>query len=93
MCLKGKNLFIDKLKKLSFVRKVVKSDGFVQLTVENSAKNLQKLLEAAGEVDYVEVHSPDLNDVFLHYTGKEIREQEGNEIEKMRVFTRVRRGK
>lgn len=93
VCLKGKNLFIDKLKKLSFVRKVVKSDGFVQLTVENSAKNLQKLLEAAGEVDYVEVHSPDLNDVFLHYTGKEIREQEGNEIEKMRVFTRVRRGK
>jgi ABC-2 type transport system ATP-binding protein len=78
VCLKGKNLFLDRLKKLSFVKKINKSDDFVQLTVENSAKNLQKLLQVAGEVDFVEVHSPDLNDVFLHYTGREIREEEGD---------------
>ncbi len=78
VCLKGKNLFLDQLKKLPFVKKIAKSDGFVQLTVENSAKNLQKLLQVAGEVDHVEVHSPDLNDVFLHYTGREIREEEGD---------------
>jgi ABC-2 type transport system ATP-binding protein len=93
VCLKGKNLFIDRLRKLPFVKKVAKSDGFVQLTVENSAKNLQKLLETAGEVESVEVHSPDLNDVFLHYTGKEIREQEGDDMEQLRVFTRVRQSK
>jgi ABC-2 type transport system ATP-binding protein len=78
VCIKGQNLFLDQLKKLPFVKKIGKSDGFVQLTVENSAKNLQKLLQVAGEVDYVEVHSPDLNDVFLHYTGREIREEEGD---------------
>jgi ABC-2 type transport system ATP-binding protein len=37
VCLKGRNLFLDRLKKLSFVKKIGKSDGFVQLTVENSA--------------------------------------------------------
>jgi ABC-2 type transport system ATP-binding protein len=78
VCIKGKNLFLDRLKKLSFVKKIGKSDDYIQLTVENSAKNLQKLLQVAGEVDYVEVHSPDLNDVFLHYTGREIREEEGD---------------
>jgi len=93
VCLKGKNLFLDKLKKLPFVKKISKSDGFVQLTVENSAKNLQKLLQFAGEVDYVEVHSPDLNDVFLHYTGREIREQAGDEMEQLRTYTRVRQNK
>jgi len=93
VCLKGKNLFLDKLKKLPFVKKIGESDGYVQLTVENSAKNLQKLLLAAGEVESVEVHSPDLNDVFLHYTGREIREQEGNDMEQLRAYTNARQNK
>jgi len=93
VCIRGKHLFLDKLKRLSFVKKISKSDGFVQLTVENSAKNLQKLLEAAGEVEHVEVHSPDLNDVFLHYTGREIREEEGNEMDQLRAYTNVRQNK
>jgi ABC-2 type transport system ATP-binding protein len=91
--IKGRNLFIHRLKKLAFVRKIIRSDGSVQLTVENAAKNLPRLLQAAGEVDYVEVHSPDLNDVFLHYTGKEIREQKGDEMEQLRTFTRMRNSK
>jgi ABC-2 type transport system ATP-binding protein len=93
VCLKGKNLFLDKLRKLAFVKKIGKSDGFVQLTVENSAKNLPKLLQVAGKVDYVEVHSPDLNDVFLHYTGREIREQEGNEMDQLRTYANARQNK
>ena len=78
VCIKGKNLHIDSLRKLPFVRKIEKSNGYLRLSVENSAKNLPKLLQAAGEVDYVESHSPDLNDVFLKYTGREIREEEGD---------------
>jgi hypothetical protein len=50
-------------------------------------------LQVAGEVDYVEVHSPDLNDVFLHYTGREIREQAGDEMEQLRTYTRARQNK
>ncbi|MFH0869615.1 MAG: ATP-binding cassette domain-containing protein [archaeon] len=85
--LKGKNLRIDQLKSLPFVKKIIKSENSLQLTVENSAKNLQKLLQVAGEVDSVDIHSPDLNDVFLKYTGHEIREQEGGLIEQLRTYT------
>ena len=30
-----------------------------------------------GAVESVEVHTATLNDVFLHYTGREIREESG----------------
>lgn len=71
----GNNLDVISLKKLGFVKKVEQVQGEIRLTVENSATNLPKLLQVAGRVDCVEVHAPDLNDVFLHYTGREIRDE------------------
>jgi ABC-2 type transport system ATP-binding protein len=65
--------------------KVSKSDGEVSLTVKDAGKNLQEILKVAGIVDSAEVHSPTLDDVFLHYTGKAIREDspEGGWAERM----------
>ncbi len=80
---------IDKasVKKLPFVKKLEEKNGTYEISLENAAKNLQKLLLAIGEVTHVEVHSPNLNDVFLHYTGRQIREQNGSLIERMRTYT------
>ncbi|MCX6707172.1 MAG: ATP-binding cassette domain-containing protein [Candidatus Woesearchaeota archaeon] len=91
--MRGKDLNIEKIKKLPFVDKISRSDGYVRLSVKNSSKNLQKILCIAGKVDSVEVHSPDLNDVFLHYTGKEIRDEEGGSIERMRAIATAKRSK
>ena len=71
--LKGKNINADALQKLKFVMKVSKSDSEVSLTVKDANKNLQEILKVAGTVDSAEVHSPTLDDVFLHYTGRAIR--------------------
>jgi ABC-2 type transport system ATP-binding protein len=68
---------------------VEKRDSVIRLTVKNAGSNLQKILRAAGKVEHVDVSSPTLNDVFLHYTGKEIREQEGNSLEFMRTARRA----
>lgn len=87
--LKGKNLHLEKLGKLPFVKKIEKVKNHIRISVENSAKNLQKLLSVAGEVGFVEVHSPDLNDVFLYYTGREIREEEGSKMEYIQNVARV----
>jgi ABC-2 type transport system ATP-binding protein len=87
--LEGTNLRLDKIRKFPFVKKIQKSKNHVRITIVNSAKNLQKLLCTAGEVKSVDVHSPDLNDVFLYYTGKAIREEEGSEIERIRDFARA----
>jgi ABC-2 type transport system ATP-binding protein len=62
------------LEALVCVTKVERRDTQIYLTVTDAKKHLPLVLETAGSVESVEVHSPTLNDVFLHYTGKEIRE-------------------
>ncbi|HVT86622.1 MAG TPA: ATP-binding cassette domain-containing protein [Chitinophagaceae bacterium] len=91
--LEGKNLFMEAIKKLPFVKSVELENGIAKITVEDSGKNLQELLRVAGEIERVEVHSPDLNDVFLHFTGEAIRESEGSNIEHIRTITRARQSK
>jgi ABC-2 type transport system ATP-binding protein len=91
--LRGKKLNHAKIKKLAFVHDVKKEKDRLRISLDHSAKNLQKLLSVAGQVEDLDVHSPDLNDVFLHYTGSEIREEEGSVIDKMRNLNVVRRAK
>lgn len=72
--LKSTKLNISKLKKLSYVKKISSCNDEICLTIENANKHLQELLNFVGKVDSVEIHSPTLDDVFLHYTGRKIRE-------------------
>lgn len=91
--LKG-NLRFEVLKKLPFVKEIKKTEHACQLSVENSGKNLQELLRVAGSVDFVEVHSPDLTDVFIHFTGSEMRDdEEGGTLEQLRSYIRIRDNK
>ncbi|MDD4902287.1 MAG: ATP-binding cassette domain-containing protein [Patescibacteria group bacterium] len=65
---------LEEIKKLSYVSKTDFKDGVVSLTVLNASEHLAEILQTIGKVDSVEVHTPTLSDVFLHYTGREIRE-------------------
>jgi ABC-2 type transport system ATP-binding protein len=65
---------LDEIRRLEFVTKVEEHDGIVSLTVTNASERLPLLLQLIGKVASVEVHSPTLDDVFLHFTGKAIRE-------------------
>jgi len=67
---------IEAVKKLSFVKKIETKEGLVYLTVTDANKNLSGILQTIGKVESVEVRRPTLDDVFLHYTGKEIKEGE-----------------
>jgi ABC-2 type transport system ATP-binding protein len=86
-------LHFDEIARLPFVRKVERGEQDCRLSVENAARNLQQLLRVAGTVDCVEVHTPDLNDVFLYYTGRAMREEEGDTAGFLRTMTRVRENK
>jgi ABC-2 type transport system ATP-binding protein len=68
---------LSPVKELQYVLKVEQTDSFVLLTVKNSSEHLQEILNLVGQVESVELRTPTLNDVFLHYTGHEIREAEG----------------
>jgi len=87
--LKGHNINIEGLKNLPYVKCAENQGAFVQLAVEDSGRRLQEILRVAGEIESVEAHLPDLNDVFLHYTGKEIREEEGTSLDRIRAIRRA----
>jgi ABC-2 type transport system ATP-binding protein len=82
--LKATNLNIDSLKKLPYVKEISPCDGEVCLTLEDANVHLQEILRVVGKIDSVEIHSPTLDDVFLHYTGRAYREDtpEGGWAEK-----------
>ena len=66
---------LAKLQKMPFVKSVSQEDGHVVLVVENAPKHLQKLLAVVGVVEEVHVLPASLNEVFLQYTGHEIRNE------------------
>jgi len=73
--IKAKSPQIEELKKLSYVKNVTQLNGETKITIENVSENLQQLLSVIGKIESVEVRNTTLNDVFLHFTGREIREE------------------
>ncbi|MCX9009709.1 MAG: ATP-binding cassette domain-containing protein [Candidatus Methanoperedens sp.] len=74
--LKQKRPDVESIKKLDYVKKVEEKEGLLYITVRDASRHLQDLLTHTGTIDFVEVRSGTLNDVFLHFTGREIREAE-----------------
>jgi ABC-2 type transport system ATP-binding protein len=64
----------DKISKLAFVHKVEQNDGFLILSVNNAKRDLPILLRHI-EAEIAEFTSPTLNDVFIHLTGRNIKEE------------------
>lgn len=70
--------FAASVRDLPIVRAVSSSDGVVDVTVDDGRRAIAALVEAAErsgvEVASVEVVEPDLEAVFLHMTGKALRD-------------------
>lgn len=86
--LKMKAPSLEPFKKLKYVENARIADSTVFLTVKEPNKHLQEVLKMAGEVESAELHSPTLNDVFLHYAGREFKEDspEGGFFERMVAY-------
>ena len=65
----------DKISQLDFVHKVEQSNGFLVLSVNNAKRDLPMLLRHV-EAEIVEFASPTLNDVFIHLTGRKMKEDQ-----------------
>lgn len=72
--------------------KAKKLDGKIVIPVKNAEREIKKVCEKARKagIDFMEVsmHRPTLNDVFLHLTGREIREEKANAKERMKFHMR-----
>ena len=80
---------LQALKTLDYVLSLDQSGSTVRLTVKDASVHLQEILGMVGAVDSVEVRTATLNDVFLNYTGREIREESGEGG----VFERIARAR
>ncbi len=70
--------------KLPFVHKVNREEDSVSASVEGGAQNLPGLIDivraSGGTILSASVHEQSLEDVFIHYTGKSIREEEAKKV-------------
>ena len=86
----------DVVKSMKGADHVKKHDGSVSVSFPMAGKRIPELLKAMEkkriDVESVDLHKPTLEDVFIHYTGKTIREQDaGAENARMRMRMRMRR--
>ena len=65
---------IDVIRGLNFVRKVEQNDGFLLLSVNDAKRDLPLLLRHV-DAETVDFAIPTLNDVFIHLTGRKIKEE------------------
>lgn len=75
------------LKDMSFIHRISTDvDGSVILLVENASRNLPKILKKVN-AESVEFSNRNLNDVFIHFTAQETKEQpEGGFMEKFAQY-------
>jgi ABC-2 type transport system ATP-binding protein len=75
---------IENIKSLPFVHKVEAEGNIVRVYVDNGAQNLPMLIDemksAGVKVISATVHEQSLEDVFIHFTGKSIREEEAKKV-------------
>ena len=77
-----------------WIKTVIRRDGVVHLTVDEADQKLSSLMSIAQaqsiNIESVTIHKPTLEDVFLHFTGKTIREEESSWAEDIRIRRRSR---
>ena len=75
---------VERLRNLSFVHKVSTENNNIRAYVDSGAQDLPVLLEEirsqGGKIFSATVHEQSLEDVFIHYTGKSIRDEEAKKV-------------
>ncbi len=76
------------LKDCKWCESVRVHDGSVTINVHNASKRVVEIVNLAEKnkvkIDDIIIHEPSLEDVFLYFTGKTIREQEASGIDNLR---------
>ncbi|MFH0956605.1 MAG: ATP-binding cassette domain-containing protein [Candidatus Aenigmatarchaeota archaeon] len=84
---------LSKIRNLAFVKHARTHEGAVKINVSSAEKHIAAIANIAAKnnilVDAISMHKPNLEDVFLHFTGKSIREEEASGKEDMRLHRRM----
>jgi ABC-2 type transport system ATP-binding protein len=82
----------EKLNEMKLVKEMREQEGELKLTVKDGEKFIPRVVEIAAtlgiHIESMSIHEPTLEDVFLHYTGREIRAEGGEEYHGMTAIKR-----
>jgi len=77
------------LKQLPWIKKTLKHNNNLTINLQNADKHVVDIIKLSQkhevEVLSLSIHKPTLEDVFLHFTGKTIREEEASVKDKLRL--------
>ncbi|HKL37728.1 MAG TPA: ATP-binding cassette domain-containing protein [Bacteroidales bacterium] len=76
----------EKLSSLSWLSNLNAHNGYVDVTLHNAEKRIAEVIKVLNDVaiESVSLQIPTLEDVFLSYTGRTIREQEASSKDRIR---------
>lgn len=81
--------------KAPWIKNVEKYVGFVTINLQNAEKHITEIVNISNhnklDIESIAIHKPTLEDVFLHFTGRTIREQEADNKDHMRMRHRMMR--
>jgi ABC-2 type transport system ATP-binding protein len=87
---------VSMLKRQKWVKDIKKHNCSLDISVELGERKIPKAMELAKKtktrVESISLHKPSLEDVFLHFTGKTIREQEASQNDRNRHMMTRRHG-
>jgi ABC-2 type transport system ATP-binding protein len=73
---------VDSLKELSWIKKIEARDGWLELSIDGGEERIPELIDFTDnrglDILSIKLYKPSLEDTFLHYTGRTIREEEGS---------------
>lgn len=88
---------MGQLRSLEWIETSTKHGEVLILTMEKGERRIPQLINVAQKngvnVTCVHLRKPSLEDVFLHFTGRTIREQEASQSERNRAMIRARMGR
>ncbi len=88
---------IDLMESLKWIKTLTQHNGHLSLTLEKGERRIPELIKLANknnvQVTCVQLRKPSLEDVFLHYTGRMIRQEEASQTERNKAMMRGRMGR
>jgi len=88
---------IEQISSLDWIKNITRHDKNLSLTMDRGERRIPELIHVAQEngveVTCVHLRKPSLEDVFLHFTGRTIREEESSQAERNREILRTRFGR
>jgi ABC-2 type transport system ATP-binding protein len=83
------------IKSMPEIENIELHDSSITIGIQNAEKHVANMVNIASanniDIKSLSIHKPTLEDVFLHFTGRTIREEEASSKDQMRMMRKVRR--